>query len=252
MAAGFRFTHDPSQMTMTLPDPKNYRDAVLFFHDMHKVVLHNAAELERMLNDAEKNGVFRSFATHNEWEELFYFFTEVAPQHERDEERILFPALIPKVPRVGFQPPTAPIHFLVEGHEVMQAKTIRLLEDWQSFRHINRASDLTDAHEKHQQEDAAFVAAGRELVALYREHVRLEEERVYSIAEKALSGAEKLALIDALRDQHDEETTTSMLTFEAPQFSDPHLRSQYESTDARSGEIVEADYEYEDEEEESA
>ena len=234
---------------MTLPDPKNYQNAVQFFHDMHKIVLHNAAELERLLADAEKNGVFRSFAANIEWEELFSFFTEIAPQHERDEERILFPALMPKIPRVGFQPPTAPIHFLVEGHEVMQAKTMRLLEDWQSFRHIDRTSDLTDAHEKHQQEDAAFVAAGRELVALYREHVALEEERIYSLAEKVLNGAEKLALMDALRDEHDEETTTSMLTFDAPQFSDPHLRSEYETTDVRSDDTIDAEYEDEDEEE---
>jgi hypothetical protein len=234
---------------MTLPDPKNYQNAVQFFHDMHKIVLHNAAELERLLNDAEKNGVFRSFATHIEWEELFYFFTEIAPQHERDEERILFPALIPKIPRVGFQPPTAPIRFLIEGHEVMQAKTIRLLEDWQAFRHINRASDLTDSHDKHQQEDAAFIAAGRELVALYREHVALEEERVYSVADKILSGAEKLELMDALRGEHDEETTTTMLTFDAPQFSDPHMQKGYETTDVRSGDVIEADYEDDDEEE---
>jgi hypothetical protein len=236
---------------MTLPDPKSYQNAVQFFHDMHKVVLHNAAELERLLSDAEKNGVFRSFAIHNEWEELFYFFTEVAPQHERDEERVLFPALIPKIPRVGFQPPTAPIHFLVEGHEVMQAKTIRLLEDWQAFRHIKRATDLANAHEKHQAEDAAFIAAGRELVALYREHVALEEERVYSVADKMLSGAEKLELMEALREEHDEETTTTMLEFDSPQFSDPHLTTRFENTEVRSSDVIEANYEDEDDEEES-
>jgi hemerythrin-like domain-containing protein len=237
---------------MTLPDPKHYRDAVLFFHDMHKVVLHNAAELERLLADAEASGVFQSFASHTDWEELFYFFTEVAPQHERDEERILFPALMPKLPRVGFQPPTAPIRFLVEGHDVLKTKTVRLLEDWQSFRQIKRDTDLASAHEKHQQEDAAFIRAGRDLVALYREHVALEEERVYSVAEKMLSGAEKLALMDALRNEVDEETTTTLLEFDTPQFSDPKLRSNYESTDLRSGETIEADYEDEDDEEESA
>lgn len=235
---------------MTLPDPKNYSDAVAFFHDMHKIVLHSAAELERMLKDAEQNGVFKSFSSHNEWQELFYFFTEVAPQHERDEERILFPSLIAKIPRIGFQPPTAPIRFLIEGHEVLQAKTIRLLEDWQAFRNTNRPeSNLAEAHAKHEAEDKAFIAAGYELAALYREHVKLEEERVYSVAEKLLSGSEKLELMEQLRQEHDEETTTTLLEFDTPQYSDPNLRRGYQVTDAQTHGAIEADFEDDDEEE---
>src|SRR3954464_3136710 len=105
---------------MILPDPNNFSDGVAFFREMHKVVLKSCADLDGLMDDAEKQGVFKSFANRPEWEELFRFFTVIAPEHERDEERCLFPMLREKLPHVGFQPLDAPIHFLIEGHDVLE------------------------------------------------------------------------------------------------------------------------------------
>jgi len=235
---------------VNLPDPKDYTDGVKFFRDTHVVVLHNCAELSRMLDDAEAHGVFQSFASHPEWESLFHFFTVDAPRHERDEDEILFPAVAARVPHVGFQQPDSPIRFLIEGHEVLARKTTALVHDWTVFRSTpHDAASLGAAHATHTKEDTNFIATGRELVRLYREHVQLEEERVYSVADKVLSGEEKLALADRLRDVYDNEAITSLINFDEPQFSDPHYNAQFIPTEAVGEENLpdEEDDDYEDE-----
>jgi hypothetical protein len=86
---------------------------------------------------------------------------------------------------------------------------------------------------------------------MYREHVRIEEERVYSVADKMLTHAEKFALMEQLLQGHDDETTTTLLQFDQPQFSDPSLRTENGNTDARSGLALDAEYEDEDDDGES-
>ena len=222
---------------MILPDPNNYSDGMAFFRDVHKLVLHSCAELERLLADAEVHGVFKSFATQPEWEELFRFFTVVAPEHERDEEQFLFPLVIARVPHVGFQQTDAPIRFLIEGHEVIERKLMQLLKDWDAFRtqQPNPAA-IEESHTKHQAEDAAFIASGRDLARVYREHVTIEEQQVYSLADRVLSGDEKLGLIESLRISHGDEATTTLLDFDRPQFSDPSYNTA-ESTEAQGNVI---------------
>src|SRR5579883_963358 len=234
---------------MNSPDPKNYKDGVQFFRDMHKLVLHNCAVLSTLLDDAESRGVFASFAAKPEWDEVLQFFLKVAPQHERDEERFLFPAVANKVPHIGFQQPDAPIHFLVEGHEILQRQIVKLVHDWNVFRQTKQdENNLAESHAKHLTEDTAFIASGRELVRLYHEHVAIEEERVYSVADKVLTGNDKLELSDALRTEYGNEAVTGSFQFEGPQFSNPAYNvSEY--TDARSGNYVEGEYEDEGEEE---
>ncbi|MDP4199285.1 MAG: hemerythrin domain-containing protein [Bacteroidota bacterium] len=231
---------------MILLDPNNYSDGVAFFRDMHKQVLHSCVELETLLKDAETRGVFKSFATQPEWEELFRFFTVLAPEHERDEERYLFPFVIAKVPHVGFQPPNAPIRFLIEGHTVLEQKLRALVKDWEIFRaKPHDPAALEASHAQHAAEDAAFIALGKELAILYREHVRIEEQRVYSVADQVLSNSDKLELIEKLRRGHDNEATTPLLEFEHPQFSDPS-RNVQSSTNAQA--TTSFNYEEDDEE----
>ncbi len=230
---------------MTLPDPAQYLDGVQFFRDMHKVVLHNCALLETLLSDAEANGVFASFAAKPEWNSVFEFFLKAAPHHERDEERFLFPIITAKLPRMGFQQPDAPIRFLVEGHDVLQHETRQLVTAWDAFRNKKRdPATLKQAHAIHAAEDAAFIALGRELVSLYRDHIATEEAKVYSVADKVLTGTERLALIEALQGEYDNEAMTAIAEFDTPQYSDPSYNVKYHPTDA----VAEAEFEEDDEE----
>lgn len=237
------------QTVVNLPDPKDYTDGVKFFRDTHIVVLHNCAELNRMLDDAEALGVFQSFASHPEWESLFHFFTVDAPRHERDEDEYLFPAVAARIPRVGFQQPDSPIRFLIEGHEVLARKTTALVHDWTVFRSTpHDAASLGSAHATHTKEDTNFIATGRELVRLYREHIAIEDQRVYSVAEKVLSGEEKLELADRLRDVYDNEAITSLINFDEPQFTDPHYNAQFIPTEAVGNDAFDVDEDDDDEE----
>jgi hemerythrin-like domain-containing protein len=229
---------------MIIPDPAKYQDGVAFFRDMHKLVLHNCAQLELLLTDAEREGVFKSFAAKKEWDELLAFFVRVAPLHERDEETFLFPAIVAKIPRIGFQQPDAPIRFLIEGHEVLQQKTEAVVKDWFAFRNTTRdPTTLAESHAKHAAEDAAFIANGRELVRLYREHVATEEQRVYSIADQVLDFHERQQLIQNLRGVYDNEAVTPAMLFDRPQFSNPDYNIHYTNTDARSNNLLDAEFE---------
>lgn len=233
---------------MNLPDPKNYQDGVLYFHDTHKLVLHECSELEGLLADAESRGVFQSFGFRPEWEEVLNFFRKAAPHHEREEETLLFPMVAVHVPRVGFQQPNSTFRFLVDGHDALERSMKVLEHDWEVFCNKPRtANELDAAHDMHSEEDARFVSTGRELVALYREHIALEETRVYAIAEKLLSGAEKLQLMDLIRASNGDDAITTILNYEEPQFSDSTYNIIYSPTEA----VAEEDsglYEEEDDE----
>ncbi len=234
---------------MNLPDPRSYQDGVRYFHDVHKIILQQCAELETLLADAESEGVFQSFATRPEWNEIFDFFQKAAPRHEREEELFLFPALATHVPRVGFQQPNSTIRFLNEGHEVLQRNMRMLVHDWEAFRNITRdAASLGDAHATHTSEDARFVATGRELVRLYREHISMEETRVYAVAEKLLSGTEKMELMDQIRESYADEIVTAGFMFDEPRFSNPDYNIAPTSTEAIGDDIIELDEDDDDDE----
>ena len=94
-------------------------------------------------------------------------------------------------------------------------------------------------HAAHEAEDVRFIATGRELVRLYREHIALEEARVYSVADKVLSGEEKLEMMDRIREAYGNEGITGIFTFDEPRFSNPAYDIQYSPTEAISGETIE-------------
>jgi hypothetical protein len=233
--------------TVTLPDPAKYLDGVQFFRDTHKLVLRACADLEDLLKDAETRGVFASFAARPEWNSVFEFFLKIAPQHERDEERFLFPVVAAKLPRIGFQQPDAPIRFLIEGHDVMQRETIQLVDAWKTFRSKDRdPATLASSHEDHAAEDAGFIALGHELASLYRDHIATEEARIYSVADKVLTGTERLALIERLQSEYDNEAMTTIAEFEPPQYSNPAYNVSYLPTEA----VADAEFEEEEDEDE--
>jgi hemerythrin-like domain-containing protein len=234
---------------MNLPDPQHYQDGILFFHDTHKIILHECGELEELLADAQTRGVFQSFAARPEWNDVFDFFQKSAPRHERDEDDFLFPAVAARVPRMGFQQPDSTIRFLTEGHEMLLRRMAPLLKDWEAFRSVPRdVTALEAAHDMHEQEDARFIANCRELVRLYREHIALEETRVYSVADKVLSGEEKLELIDRIREAYGNEAVTGIFNFDEPRFSNPAYNVIYDPTEVIAEETLEPDEEEDDEE----
>jgi hypothetical protein len=233
---------------MNLPDPQKYQDGVLYFHDAHKIILHECAELESLLADADSRGVFQSFASRPEWSEIFDFFQKAAPRHEREEDEFLFPAIASHVPRVGFQQPDSTIRFLIEGHEALQRSMDVLIHDWEVFLNTPRdAASLGATHVIHAAEDARFVATGRELIRLYREHIATEETRVYVPADKLLSGDEKLQLIELIQASYGEEVVTSVYDFDEPRFSDPAYNIVYSPTEAVGDEMLEPEEEEDDE-----
>ena len=235
---------------MNLPDPKSYQDGIQYFHDTHKIILQQCAVLEELLSDAESQGVFQSFATRPEWNDIFDFFQKAAPRHEREEQAFLFPAIAAHVPHVGFQQPNSTIRFLTEGHEILQRNMLALVRDWEAFRNITRdAASLGAAHATHTSEDARFIATGRELVRLYRDHIAMEETRVYAVAEKLMTGEEKLELIDQLREAYADEVVTSGFLFDEPRFSDPAYNVISSSTEAVGEDSFEPEEDDEDDQE---
>jgi hemerythrin-like domain-containing protein len=238
---------------MNLPDPQSYKDGVRYFHDTHKIILQQCAELEKLLADAESQGVFQSFATRPEWNEIFDFFQKAAPRHEREEELFLFPVLAAHIPRVGFQQPNSTIRFLMEGHEVLQRNMYALVHDWEAFRSVTReAASLADAHATHTTEDARFVATARELVRLYRDHISVEETRVYATAEKLLSGTEKMELMDQIRESYADEVVTASFAFDEPRFSNPDYNIVPTPTDAVGEDLFEPEEDEDDNEDDFA
>ncbi|HEY3875850.1 MAG TPA: hemerythrin domain-containing protein [Candidatus Kapabacteria bacterium] len=233
---------------MNLPDPEHYSNGVQFFRDSHKIILQVCVELERLLDDAETRGVFQSFAKDPAWSDVFQFMERAAPSHERQEQELVFPLVAEHVPHVGFQQPDSTIRFLIEGHEILIRKMIPLMKDWEVFLRIPQGdAAIETAHEKHPKEDAAFLANGRELIKLYREHIALEEERVYRVADKVLSGEEKFELAENIRDANSSEQLTGIYQFEEPRFSDPTYNVQYIPTEAISEDAIEPEEEEEEE-----
>lgn len=218
---------------MTLPDPANFTDPIAFLRAIHAVVLRNSMELERLATDAATEGVFKSFAMHPEWEELLNFYTKAAPQHEKSEEDYLFPALVRRLPRIGFQQPDSPIRFLVEGHEVMQGRMESLVKAWRQFKRKDRDSASLDASaHRHSADDADFVSIAKELASLYRDHVKTEEEKVYSVADGMFDAEERAEMLDGIRSMYDNEATTGGgIQWDAPQFSDPKYSFVYRKPD---------------------
>ncbi|HET9136022.1 MAG TPA: hypothetical protein VFO76_05240, partial [Candidatus Kapabacteria bacterium] len=88
-----------------LPNPEEYDDPIRYFRDSHKIIVGVVDRFEKLILQAKAQGVAASFVASKEWEELLSFFVAVAPMHEMQEERTLFPVILEKVHSVGFQSP---------------------------------------------------------------------------------------------------------------------------------------------------
>ncbi|MEI8133739.1 MAG: hemerythrin domain-containing protein [bacterium] len=226
-----------------LPDPNTYEDPIRYFRDSHALIILQINRLEKLVTQAETGDPIQSIQTDSGWVELLEFLVKVAPIHEKDEELALFPLVFKKLPHVGFQESGTPIRFIHEQHEIMQAHSIELLGFWKKM--LEQGSMTQD-------EVSRFILGAKELVAIYREHIRRENEIIYVTAnDELLTPFERAAIMKEIREHHSKQIITSVFDFEAPVFSDTSYKPVYvteESEDAIS-EIVTGEDNLEDDDE---
>ena len=227
-----------------LPDPDKYSDPIKFFRDCHAFIVTQVNLLEQLAMEAESKGVIKSLKDDRRWAELLDFFVDTAPLHEMDEEIALFPVVFAKTPHFGFQSPGSAKEFIEDQHEIMQYKSIALLRFWkESLAKDELSSD----------ESTMFIHTAKELVELYREHIRKENEIIYTIAnDELLSPQERQDIIEKVRENRSEVVQTPYLDFEEPIFTlkgySPVIVSG-DSEDAVSGSTIESEDDEESEEE---
>jgi hemerythrin-like domain-containing protein len=210
-------------MAYRLPDPSSYSDPIRYFRDSHGAITAAVDALAKVVEEAEKVGIKNYFTSHPEVRELIYFFTHLAHIHERDEERHFFPVLRGKVSTMGFQRPDTTPAFLVKEHEELNHKARIIAKAWSEF----LASGSSDI----QNEQLALQSA-KDLVALYREHIADENNLIYKIAnDDLLTPAERIVIMAAIQDEHDEEIVTPIFDFDSPDYSLPNMSDADDSDD---------------------
>lgn len=225
-----------------LPNPNEYEDPIRYFRDSHKIIVGVVDKFEKLLLQAKEQGVAASFAASNEWQDVLNFFVAVAPMHELEEERSLFPIVLEKVHSIGFQTPQTPSRFIHEQHEVMQERSKALLALWRGYMLQKELSP---------EDETRFVEVGLELIRLYREHVGMENAVIYSAAnDELLSPAERIGILLSLQRQHGNQTIMPVLSFTDQPYSQDNSGSEDESsTDIVSPTTIES-IDWEDGEEE--
>ena len=228
-----------------LPDPNKYNDPIKYFRDCHALITTQINLLEKLWQSAEANGVIKSIKEDKEWGELLDFLVNVAPRHEIDEENSLFPLVLEKLPRIGFQQNTTPMRFIHEQHEVMLIRSTELLRLW---RQTLEKNELTD------DEATQFLSGAKELTGILREHIRRENEVIYTTAnDELLSPADRQQILEGVRENHNKAVQTAYLGFDEPTYTlkgySPVMISG-DREDAVSDSSIESDDEEGDEEEE--
>lgn len=194
-----------------LPDPDKYLDPIKFFRDCHALIVTQINLLEQLALDAESKGVIKSLKDDKRWADLLDFFVNIAPLHEMDEELALFPVVFEKTPHFGFQSPESANRFIEEQHQIMQFKSIGLLRFWKESLAKN---ELTS------DESTTFIRNAKELVELYREHIRKENEIIYTVAnDDLLSPQERQDIIELVRENRSEIVQTPYIAFEEPTYT---------------------------------
>ncbi len=194
-----------------LPDPNKYKDPIKYFRDCHALITTQINLLEKLWQSAEANGVIKSIKEDKEWGELLDFLVNVAPRHEIDEENSLFPLVLEKLPHIGFQQDTTPMRFIHEQHEVMLIRSTALLRLW---RQTLEKNEITD------DEATQFLSGAKELTGILREHIRRENEVIYTTAnDELLSPADRQQILESVRENHNKEVQTAFLAFDEPTYT---------------------------------
>jgi hemerythrin-like domain-containing protein len=209
-----------------LPNPDDYEDPIRYFRDCHKLIVGIVDRFEKLVTQAQEKGVAVMFAESGEWEEILNFFVAVAPMHELEEERTLFPIILEKVHHIGFQSPLSPSRFIHEQHDVMQERSKALIALWRGYM-LQKELNATD--------EARFLEVAIELIRLYREHVGVENSIIYSAAnDELLTPAERIGILLALQGQHGNQTVTQVISFD----DQPYTDNSESSDDGSSSDVV--------------
>ncbi len=203
----------PSTMKV-VPNIEDYADPIQYLRAMHLVILDRVHTLEALIQRAQKIKTTGLDLQDPVWPELLYFFSRVLPLHERDEEEALFPVVLQKLPRMGFQPRNSPIDFLLNGHELLTERTELLTDIWRKYMDVGRAGS-SEATEK------AFLDTATELVQLLREHIATEDKQVYSKANDLLTPEERSSIMANIEQRHMETVAMPMPEYDIPMFSLP-------------------------------
>ena len=207
-------------MQYQLPNPAKYSDPIRYFRDCHGVIATALDGLESAISGAERDGVNTYFAGHPAVRDVLYFFTNIAKIHERDEERHFFPLLRGKIKTIGFHRPNTTPAFLVKEHEELNHKASIIAKIWQEF----LLSGITTV----ENEQIALQNA-KDLVVAYREHIADENDLIYKVAnDDLLTPAERIVIMAAIQDDHDEEISTEIFDFDKPDYSLPNMTSDNE------------------------
>ena len=122
----------------------------------------------------------------NAWRDVLEFFDRYAVQHHDQEESVLFPLLA----RHGIGPDQTAVHALLSQHEAGRAYGARLRDEF--IRFAAGEPGATEAL-------AATVGGYTELV---REHLRIEDEYFYALADRVLTEAEHESVARAFEQMH--------------------------------------------------
>jgi hemerythrin-like domain-containing protein len=155
--------------------------------ECHDQILKHLQTFEDALNDLEQNGIHAFKRERENIRETFGFFQADVALHTRDEEDGLFPLLEPKLQRRPVLNPhfeRTPIQAIEEQHRKAEAETQRL-----EILHSKLGAESDEA--RCVLLIAEFVKRGRVLIAFYREHIRGENEAIFPLAERILTGDEK-------------------------------------------------------------
>ena len=209
----------------TVPNVDEYDDPVRYLRAMHAAILERVGVLEVHAN--ESSSARESIA------ELLTFFGRTLPIHERDEEESLFPVLIEKSHRVGFQPVDPEFEFLHRDHDRLNAQNRELFEQLES----EESSDTWRL-------SAATFAAN------IREHIANEDRLVYANANDRLSPEERIAIMQALKQRHQRSVAMPSFQFDQPTSSMPIGLSFADPADAVADQWTDSDDESDDDDDE--
>jgi hemerythrin-like domain-containing protein len=153
--------------------------------------------------------------------------------------------VLERVPHVGFQQSTTPTRFIHEQHEMMQLRANELILLWKKTLEKNEITN---------EEATQFIMGARELVTIFREHMRRENEVIYTTAnDELLSPADRQKILEMIRENNSKEVMSDYLAYDQPTYSltgySPVIVTG-DGQDAVSEEAIESDDDEESEEEE--
>jgi hemerythrin-like domain-containing protein len=179
---GFANKENAMPVQLGAPHQANFEQPLALLQDCHRRIEHFLGVLLRVVEVSE--GGVLSEEGRRALEMALRYFKEAAPRHTRDEEESLFPRLR--------QCGTAEVHAALARVEALQADHVRA-DAWHA--EVDAIGGRWLAQGQLPADELGILRTRLEaLRALYRGHIRVEDEEIFPLAGKALT-AEQLAAI---------------------------------------------------------